>query len=207
MRRGCAAAACLVVSLCLPQSAAAEWQFTPMFGGMFRGDTSLLDLESATDNRHQTFGAAVSLLGSGIFGAELFGLYTPGFFEGDPALVDVPEFDFVESSRTYALMGNVVITAPRRWTEYSLRPFVSGGFGLLNAKQLSVSNTFPFSTNMAGYNIGGGAVGFLTSRTGLRFDLRYFSTLRREGDDALLPSFGRVHLRYMTATIGIVIRR
>jgi hypothetical protein len=94
---------------------------------------------------------------------------------------------------------------PKRWTEYSLRPFVSGGFGWLRASQVDISGTLPVESNLGGYNIGAGAVGFLSQRTGLRFDLRYYSSLNRPDQGPV--AFGPVHLSYLTASIGVVLRR
>jgi len=112
----------------------------------------------------------------------------------------------VLTSRTISAMGNIVVTTPRRWTEYSLRPFVSGGFGVIKVSKTEVKPVFSFNSNLPGFNIGGGAIGFLSKRTGIRFDLRYYSSLARsdEGDDV---SFGPVHIRYMTASVGVVLRR
>jgi hypothetical protein len=163
------------------------------------GNTSLVDPELATEKRHWNVGGAVTLLGSGIFGAEVITAWTPGFFERD-------DLDFVKSSRTVSLMANVVVTTPRRWTEYSLRPFVSGGLGLMHVAQEEEDVTiFPFDLNMVGFNIGGGAIGFLSERTGLRFDLRYHSVLNPSDQGPI--AFEDVHLRYVTASVGIVFRR
>ena len=85
----------------------------------------------------------------------------------------------VSSSRVYSLMGNVVLAAPLRWNEYGLRPFVSGGLGLMHATQTTIPNILPLNENLLGYNVGGGAVGFITRHTGLRFDLRYYRSLSR----------------------------
>ena len=101
----------------------------------------------------------------------------------------------------YALMGNVVLTTPARWSRHGLRPFISGGVGLLHASQMNVAN-LPVNSNLFGFNVGGGAVGFITNRTGLRFDLRYFSNLRRD-DEGL--AFGRVRLSYWNAGVGVVL--
>jgi hypothetical protein len=98
-----------------------------------------------------------------------------------------------------------MVTAPRRWTEYTLRPFVSGGFGLLNASRKEVAAVFPTAANMSGYNIGGGAIGFLSNRTGLRFEMRYFNNIGSSDTNA--ASIGPVKLRYMTASVGVVLRR
>jgi hypothetical protein len=178
--------------------AAAEWHFAPLVGLTFKGDTTIVDTEQGAGVRHRSFGAAVSLLGDGIFGVETIVVLVPRFFEsGDQA--------FISKSRSVAWMGNAVLTLPKRWSEYSLRPYLSAGFGVLNASIEDVRNVFPVDLNLKAYNVGGGATGFLTARTGLRFDLRYFSSLN--GSDKSAASFGSEHLRYMTASIGVVIRR
>jgi hypothetical protein len=197
---------CLLVAL-LPRPAVAEWQFVPMIGATFKGTTSLLDLENATGKVHRHFGGAVSLLGSGIFGAEALVVYTPAFFETDDPGFETPipgNIVDITNSRTLAVMGNVVLTTPRRWTEYSLRPYVSGGLGLLHARSEDKSGVVPVYANMTGFNVGGGAVGFLTARTGVRFDFRYTSSLHRER--AVNEAFGRTHLSYLTFSVGLVIR-
>ena len=194
--------ACLVV-LALPRVASAEWHLVPLAGLSFANDTNFVDIEMAHKKTHKHLGGAVSFLGAGLFGAEVLGIWMPGYFQGG----DGP--DVLESSRAAAVMGNVVITAPRRWTEFSLRPFVSGGFGWLNVSQTPKQpEALPFDANIAGFNVGGGAIGFLTARTGVRFDVRYFSSIR-PGDETAI-AFGEgdhVRLRYVTASIGIVFRR
>jgi hypothetical protein len=191
-------AVCCVLIL-LPRSAAAEWQFTPMIGATFFGSTNLIDHEFATDNVHRNFGGSVSLLGGGLLGVESVFVWTPGFFD-DPTAA----FQLVESSRSISWMGNIVLTAPRRWTEYGLRPFVSGGVGWLHARTIEQAALIPFDANLLGFNVGGGAIGFFTERTGIRFDLRYHSNLKPTAD---VPGFGENRLRYLTASVGLVLRR
>lgn len=189
------AVSCLLIVV-LPQSSAAEWHFTPTVGLTFSGQASPPnDTDLGAGKVHRNFGGSVSLVGAGIFGAEGLVVWTPGFFKGSLGLVD--------KSRSIAVMGNAMLTTPRRWTEYSLRPFVSGGVGVLTAyKQESV---FPLDRNTSAFNVGGGAIGFLSKNTGLRFDFRYYTTFTRfheatsEGDP--------VHVHYMTASIGLVLRR
>jgi hypothetical protein len=189
-------AICCLVVLVLPHPAVAEWHFTPMLGVTFLGKTNLVDPDLATDKVHRNFGGSVALLGSGILGAEGVVVWTPGLFTG--------ELDLVRKSRSIAVMGNVVLTTPRQWTEYSLRPFVSGGFGVLTASRTTFSGVFPIDSNLPGFNIGGGAIGFLSKGTGLRFDFRYYSSLTH--DDELTDTFP-FSMRYMTASIGLVLRR
>lgn len=180
-------------------SARGEWHLTPIVGLTFLGDTTIVDLEDATGKVHWTYGGAATLLGAGPVGVEGIFLFTPGFFQRD-------EVSLVRSSRSLALMGNVVLTTPRRWAQYGLRPFLSGGLGLLHASftEFPPLDVFPVSENLLGYNVGGGATGFITDRTGLRFDLRFFSQLR-PGDEGGI-AFGRVRLRYWTASVGVAFR-
>jgi hypothetical protein len=186
----------------LPASAAADWHITPFLGLTFQGETTLLDHENAVGKSDWSFGAAVSLLGAGPVGVEGLLVYTPGFFQQDNPPPDRPD---VIASHTLALMGNVVLTTPRKWTEYGLRPFISGGIGLLRASFDDQFGVLPGRSNQLGYNIGGGAVGFFTERAGLRVDLRYFSNLK-PSDSADGIALGRVQLSYWNTSAGVVFR-
>ena len=115
-----------------------------------------------------------------------------------------PGFARVKSSHTHALMGNVVLAAPLTWNEYGLRPFLSGGLGWLNATMIDEGGVSTFKRDMAAFNIGGGAIGFVTDRTGLRFDVRYFRHLRNEPE--LLSTSGTRELHFWTATVGVVLK-
>lgn len=177
-----------------------------MLGLTFKGNTNFIDWELATDKRHRSFGGAVSRLGSGIIGAEGLVTSTPGFFQGKEPLSSA--LDFVDISRSVALMGNVVLTTPRLWTEYSLRPFLSGGAGLLHVRADNPTvNPQPVNATIPGFNVGGGAIGFLSDRTGVRFEMRYYGTLGRPELPEMTRDAGPARLRYVTASIGLVIRR
>jgi hypothetical protein len=196
MLRCLAASALLLAVTAVP--AAAEWHFTPLIGRTFAGRTSLVDLELAAPTPHKNFGGTISLFGAGILGAEGVFVVTPGFFHRTG--------EFLESSRTFALMGNMVVTTPRRWTEYGLRPFVSSGFGVMRASTAERGSALDISTDFVGFDVGGGAIGFLTKNVGLRFDLRYYVAVNHP-DPGPAVSLGPANLRYMTASIGVVFRR
>jgi hypothetical protein len=206
-------AACCLCMVVSQRAAYAEWHFTPFIGVTFKGNTTIIDPELATGDKHASFGGTVTRLGAGILGAEAVFEIIPGFFQGKPGRTDSAgspvNSDVIESSRVTALMGNVVLTAPRKYTEYFLRPFVSGGFGLLRvAKTETTEPLFPLEANFAGFNIGGGAIGFFSQNTGVRFDLRYYSTLHStERPDLSTLTNDPIHLRYMTLSVGVVIRR
>ena len=188
----------------LPAHAAAEWHLAPSVGATFHGNTSFIDQEGGSAKTHIQFGGSVALVGPGVLGVEAITVFTPAFFRGESP-------SKLKDGRTFALMGNAVFTLPKRWTEYSLRPFVSGGLGLMRASLLDApplppgGPLLPVESNIAGYNVGGGAVGFLSQRTGVRFDFRYYSSLHRPDQGPV--AFGPVHLSYFTASIGFVLRR
>ena len=191
------AISCLLV-LVLPQSAAGEWHFTPTVGLTFSGKTSApADSDLAAGKVHRNFGGSVSLFGPGILGAEGLVVWTPGFLTGP--------LDLVRKSRSIAVMGNAILTTPRRWTEYSLRPFVSGGFGVLTVHKTEFVEVFPLDRNIPAINIGGGAIGFLSKNTGLRFDFRYYSSFTRFHEAT--SEDDPIHMHYMTASVGLVLRR
>jgi hypothetical protein len=192
----------------LPASASAEWQFAPFLGQTFKGSTTLWDPLSATDDGHWSFGGWVTLLGDSPFGVEAYYVRTPGFFQRHGSILSLPGSPTITSSRTQAFMGNAVLAMPRAVNRYGLRPFVSGGLGVLH-----VSHDDPFlpvRVNLLAMNVGGGATGFLTDRVGLRFDLRYSRNVRGVGpDDDLAPvaTAGEpVRFRYWTGAIGVVFK-
>ena len=200
-------AACVVLLAFQPAPAAAEWLFSPMVGLTFKGATNIVDIELAAEKTHKNLGGAVSLLGNGIVGVEGILTWSPSFFKNDEA-----PLESVDQGRAISLMGNVILTTPRQLTEYSLRPYFSGGAGLMSATVtlIPASPGGPpldlQKLNAAGFNLGVGAIGFFTERTGVRFDFRYHSTFRRSAD---IPSVDpdSTYLRYWTTSIGIVWRR
>lgn len=194
----------LILVLALGSPADAEWHFTPMVGLTAFGNTSIVDTEEGTRRRHRQFGGSISWLSDGLFGLEGLVAWTPGLFESND--VSFPtDLALVSGSRSIVGMGNLVVTLPRRWTEYGLRPFVSGGFGVMHIAKTEETPIFSVDFNLPAFNIGVGAIGFFSQRTGARFDLRYHSTLGRPDKGPV--AIGPVHLRYVTASIGLVLRR
>ena len=198
----------LVLLLGVPATSTADWHLTPLIGCTFKGSTTLIDLEGAAEMRHWNYGGAVMLLGDGPLGLEAFFLHTPGFFqrEGEGLVVS---FD-VGSSRTDVLMGNAVLTIPRGWNRYGLRPYASGGLGLLHASSRDLLNVTPVRLNLLGMNVGAGGLGLLSDRVSLRFDLRYIRKVQGPDPEAIesppVPPGLPIRLRYWTTTLGVVIK-
>jgi hypothetical protein len=81
-----------------------------------------------------------------------------------------------------------------------------GGLGLVHSGITYDSDVFPpVDDNSLGLNVGAGAMGFLSRRAGVRFELRHFRTFEREVN----PARGELapRLSFWRFTAGVVIRR
>ena len=107
----------------------------------------------------------------------------PGFFESDSSAL-------VRGSRVTTVTGNFVVAAPHRMTEYSLRPYVVGGGGLMRVRTTTSLNVFDVSSFLPAFDVGVGVVGFLTNRVGVCWDVRRFQNIGGNANTAGL-SFGR----------------
>ena len=182
-------------SLSLP--AQADYIFTPFFGATFGSNTAFLDLDSGTDSTHLIFGGSAGWLSQGILGAEGGFSYAPRFFEHDEQVVI--------ASSLLTFTGDVIVAAPLRVTGYSLRPYLIGGLGLIHSGITYQAPLDPIDDNSLGMNIGAGAIGLLSPRTGLRFELRHVRTFGSDVNEATGES--RARLSYWRVTIGVLIRR
>jgi hypothetical protein len=176
---------------------AADRQIRPFLGATFGGATTLIDPELAAGKQHLTIGANAALLGE-VFGAEVDVADAPGFFKsGDKHLV--------LSSRVTTFTVNVVIAAPHRLTEYSLRPYFIGGAGLMRVRTITAFNPFDISSVMPSIDLGAGVVGFLTNHVGMCWDVRRFQSVgNNAGHNGL--AIGEEHLSFWRATMAVAIR-
>jgi hypothetical protein len=189
----------MVVTLLVvcPERADADWFVTPYAGLKFGGTTTFFDPDEGASNTKLTVGVAGGFVSTGIFGVEADFGYSPRFFERSAG-------PLVVRSHVLTLMGNLIVTAPRTLTGYALRPYVSGGGGLITVGIEDLVEIFPVDTNLFGINIGGGASGGLTNRTSVRFDLRYFKTVSTEDEQSV--GFGRTSLAFWRAAVGLTVR-
>jgi hypothetical protein len=185
----------------------ADYLFIPFIGGAFAGQTSFLDLENAFGDDIEggggstqlIFGGSVGWLSQGVLGFEGDFSYGSHFFETDN------EAGAIQSSDLITVSGSVIVAAPLRVTGYSLRPYLIGGLGLVHSGITYVAAFDPVDDDSLGFNVGGGAIGFLTPRTGVRFELRHFRTFEREPNELTLEVLPR--LSFWRFTVGVVIRR
>src|SRR3954469_1590961 len=150
-------------------SASAEWQIRPFFGVSFGGGTTILDLAGAAGSPNAVLGGTGALLGD-VLGIEADFGYAPGFFQtGDQQLV--------RGNSVSMLTGNIILSAPRRLTRYTLGPYFVVGGGLLHAHIDDIADVLPVSITLPAMDIGGGATGFLSDRIGLNWEARYFTSV------------------------------
>jgi len=176
-------------------AAAADRQIRAFAGVTFGGATPFLDLEAAAGKPHPAIGVDAMFLGE-LFGADLDLADVPGFLEaGDRNLV--------LNSRVTTLCGNVVLAAPHRLTEYFVRPYIVAGGGLMRVHESTSLSVFDVSTITPAFDLGVGAVAFVTNRAGVSWDVRRFQTF---SDEAERTGFGGDHLSFWRATMSLVIR-
>ena len=195
---------CLIVTLLVlaPASARAEWQVRPFFGITFGSATTFVDPENAIDNENVTIGVSGGWLGE-IFGVEADFGRAPGFFQTEEA-PDLRDPLVIQSAVT-TLTGNVVIAMPRRMAGYGLRPYFSGGFGLMHVDLLGQIGGTRHNRTLPTLSLGGGVTGFLSNRVGMNWDVRRLSTLRGEGQ-TLGNSLGEEQLSLWRATMSVALR-
>jgi hypothetical protein len=101
-------------------------------------------------------------------------------------------------------MGHAILAVPLSVTRESLRPYVSGGFGMLHEGAADQTQFFAVDSNLAAFSIGGGAIGFFNSRTGVRFDLRHVRSVSTGENVTTRETEPR--LGFWRATLGVTIR-
>ena len=176
-----------------PAAAHADWLFTPNIGSGFGG--------AASGREHLTYGASIGWMGAGIFGFEADLAFTPEFFESDD-----DDIDLFDSSNVTSFMANVLVGIPvGGQTGGGVRPYASGGVGVLQQGVQSDDDLFEVSNNEFGVNVGGGLMGFVSDHIGFRGDVRYYRALTDpEPDNEFDVSLG--DFDFWRATAGLTFR-
>lgn len=173
--------------LLAPATARAEGYVSP-FAGVTFGNNQL--------EKKFVWGLNAGYMGSGIIGAEVDFGWSPNAF-GES--VDNHVMD---------LMGNLIVGIPVGGTRGAgIRPFVTGGAGLIQSKISGGGVVDDYDQKDFGFNLGAGVMGFVSSHVGLRGDVRYFRTVNNNDgsfDNGLDLDLG--NFDFWRATIGLVIR-
>jgi hypothetical protein len=178
-------------------SYAADRQIRPFLGATFGAGTTFVDLDDVIGEPNRAIGASAVFLGE-VFGAEVDVADAPGFFESDGK-------HLVLGSRVTTISGNVVVAAPRKLTEYSLRPYFVGGGGLMRITTTTASNVFDISSVIPAIDVGAGVVGFVTNRVGVCWEIRRFQGIGSTTGDGLTWT-GEERLSFWRATMAVAIR-
>lgn len=177
--------------------ARADFLITPFIGSAFAGSTTLLDLDTgAASAKHWTFGGGAAWLSDQVLGVEADFAMVPGFFENSSGT------GLITGSRVTTLTGNVLAALPLSVSRESLRPYVTGGLGLIHATADDLIGLNE-SGDWLGLQVGAGAIGLISERTGVRFDLRHSRALSR---DTTLRGERTSKLSFWRATVGFTLR-
>jgi opacity protein-like surface antigen len=179
----------------IPAQARADWIFTPFIGANLHQDDDTLGVD--TKNGTVNFGASLAWMGAGVFGVELDFGYAPNFFEQENAST----FD----GNVTTLMGNLIVGIPiGGQTGGGVRPYVSGGVGLIKSRLDDVEDFFDVDESSFGINAGGGVMIFFTDGVGIRGDLRYFRSFNNIDENDLDLSLGSFD--FWRASAGVSFR-
>jgi Outer membrane protein beta-barrel domain len=180
-------------------ASAADNQLRLFFGGTFGGGTSLVDFDHSAGKLHKSFGVGVASLGN-IFGVDVDVADMPGFFQNSDSA------NLVLSSRADTFTGSLIIAAPRSKTEYGIRPYLIGGGGITRTRVETYFNVLEETRLMPTFTVGVGALGFLTNRVGVSWELRRFESLTVSDDDSGTTINGKQRLSFWRASMAFVYR-
>jgi hypothetical protein len=181
----------------VPTPLAAEWQIKPFVGLTFGGGTTFVDLEKAASRPNVVYGVTGGLLGE-MFGVEGDFGRAPGFFQ-------TRDQGLLLGSSVTTLTGNIIVALPRRMAEYTLRPYLVAGAGMMHASIDGKFGALHVSSTLPAIDVGGGVTGFLSDRVGLSWDIRRFKSFGGKGQ-ASGVSFGDEELSFWRANMSIATR-
>ena len=184
--------------------ASAEWQLKPFAGATYGGDSTFLFVGPAIlapnpNYPHFAYGVSGLLLGE-ILGIEADFGHTPGFFQSTNATSIVK----IADSGVFTLTGNLVVAMPRRLTQYTLRPYLVGGAGIMHIAFDTESNVIQVVETLRAMDLGAGVTGFVTRRVGVSWDVRYFRSIDRTIEQGY--SLGSERLSFWRASMAMAIR-
>ena len=193
-----------LVSAVTPVKASADWLFTPFVGGNFGGNADFGGFNNAGDEtqRRLDYGASLGWMGNGIVGFEVDFGYSPNFFTNTNGDADIAFGD----GNVTTLMGNIIVGAPiGGQTGKGIRPYGSGGIGLLKTRVDGGQFFNNLDANDLGMNVGAGVHGFFSDNVGIRGDVRYFRALQDHaaGSD---QDLGLSNFDFWRATVGLTFR-
>jgi hypothetical protein len=181
-----------VVIGCLPRPAHAEGYINAGLG---------ISFGSPSAEGRANFAADLGWLPREPIGVEVDVTYAPSFFKNPGSFTE---------NRLTTVMGNVIVAGWDRRGRYgrsrrgaALRPYVSGGFGLMSERVSTAAAPGAISNSHLGVNAGLGVMALPRGSFGVRAELRYFQDLvgTNNGNTTGI-NFGSFH--FWRASIGAV---
>jgi opacity protein-like surface antigen len=173
-----------------PMQARADGFVIPWVGSAFGSNIK---------NGQTTVGVSAGGMGAGILGGEADFGWSPSFFG--------TKSDFGNNT-VMDLMGNLILGVPVGGQRGAgIRPYVVGGVGLIRMQidggtLAKVSS----STNMFGWDAGGGVMGYFSDHVGLRGDVRYLRGTHDLNTGVSSIDLNGNRLHFWRASVGVVIR-
>ena len=156
----------LVAIMLAPVPARADSLLIPFFGVNFGGDSGK-DFSEAFDTSQYNWGGSITFMGGGVFGVEGDFGFSPDFYGKTD----------VGGSNVFTATGNLVIGIPFGGQQgFGIRPYGVVGAGLLKSKSDFGTGVAEIDETDLTWSAGGGVLLFFGTRTGIRFDIRYFQT-------------------------------
>jgi len=196
MRRSVCIPGVILGFLLATASAYADGYVAPSIGVNFGGDAGRTLIGNVDDSSKISYGVAAGYMGKGIFGVEEDFSYSPNFYGKGGNIV---------ATRVFTLMTNVILGIPiGGQTGGGIRPYVSGGLGLINRNVETGLSLPSFSSNQVAYDVGAGLMGYFSDHFGMRGDVRYFRNLESTDNNTLGVSLG--HFSFARASVGVLFR-
>jgi hypothetical protein len=186
-----------IICVAATGASAGEWQLKPFIAVTYGGNATYNLVPQPNNRAHFAFGA------SGMFLGEIFGIegdfgHTPAFFQ-DPT----DSFQLIPDSGVTTATGNFVVAVPRHFVQYTLRPYIVGGAGVMHVA-IDYKQNLPTSSTLKAMDLGAGVTGFLTKHIGVTWDVRYFRSIDRTIEAG--QSVGPEHLSFWRANMAFAIR-
>jgi opacity protein-like surface antigen len=153
---------CAAVLVLAPGRAQADGWLTAFYGVAYNDFTP-------EDSKPKSWGFGFGSMGRGVVGFETEVSFSPDFFGESEDFI-------VGDNSVFTWMNNMIIGVPiGGQSGFGVRPFLTGGVGLVRQRVESVGDLLDFSNNGFAYDFGAGVMVFFGKTFGVRADYRYYS--------------------------------